>query len=413
MPATLPLREVPDGLRADAKRQLRVDDNGNEVEVRDRRGRLKLTRVYLSAQSPDAAIKPTERELTFLLGADRRAWATIEQRLGARAWERATALALGGAVVLECEVDASLAVGRPIGWRLTESWQRRRRQRSTRRANESQQWADRAAAAAEAIGDRYPQLARALQIETGRVVRRVLVHAAEDLLVGRSYFGPRAFSQAHFGTTKARDDVGRILARCDVELDAQIELGVLRAGRIGLAGPIEMRTSAGALRFHGIHGPTDVRLDQPAQRLSCDARTLVVIENRQAAESASDMYPDLAVLWTAGLMGREGVAAVAELSCQVERVITCPDADLGGVRIAEEVLGVCPTASIIDIGAFSHSHRAPFRSGGVSEVGLRAAVDGPAGPLAQACLDRGYPVEQELAAVDALAGALARPEGGA
>jgi hypothetical protein len=38
----------------------------------------------------------------------------------------------------------------------------------------------------------------------------------------------------------------------------------------------------------------------------------------------------------------------------------------------------------------------------ISEIGLRAASTGLAGGLTQACLARGYPVEQELAAIDAL-----------
>jgi hypothetical protein len=36
-------------------------------------------------------------------------------------------------------------------------------------------------------------------------------------------------------------------------------------------------------------------------------------------------------------------------------------------------------------------------------------LDGPAHSFASACLTRGYPVEQELSAVDALADALAKP----
>jgi hypothetical protein len=408
MTETLPLRGVPDGLRAEAKRQLRLDGDGREVEVRDRRGRLKLTRVHLSAVAPEATFRPSERELTFLLGAERRAWATVEQAFGAGAWARAVGFARGGAVAIECSLDG-LAVGSPVCWRLTDPWIRRRRQRNTRRANERADWRERAAAGAELILDRYPMLAKALEGETGPVVRRVLVHAAEDLLAGQSYFGPRAFSQAHFGNTKARDDVHRILTRCEVELEAQIELGILRAGRVGLAGPIELRSTTGVLRFHGLRGPTDVRLDQPGQQLRCDASTLVVIENRQAAEAVSDTSPDLALLWTAGLMGPEGVAAAGELGGRAHRVIICPDADLGGVRIAAQVLDVCPHGEVLDIGEFPHEARSPFKRDGVSEIGLRATADGPAGALARACLERGYPVEQELAAAEALAAILSRP----
>src|SRR4051794_28950193 len=114
----LPLHGVPEGLRAQAKRQLRTDADGQRVEIRDRRGHLKLTQVYLSAAGPAHEFSPNERELTFLLGADRRAWATIERRFGAHGFERAMTFARAGAVIVECAVDG-LAVGRPVGWQLS------------------------------------------------------------------------------------------------------------------------------------------------------------------------------------------------------------------------------------------------------------------------------------------------------
>jgi hypothetical protein len=402
------LRGLPDGLRARVRRQLRTDADGQAVEVRDRRGRRKLERVLLDAHEPQPAVKLPERDLTFLLGAERRSWATIVERYGGeeRAWARACELARQGAVQIECEVSA-LSLGRPVCWRLTEPWGRRRKQRNTRRANERADWAARADAAATKLAAPYPQLAHALATESGPVVRRVLVHAAEDLLAGVASAGPRAFSQRHFGTTKERGDVGRILARCEVELEAQIELGVLRAGRTGLAGPIELHADAGQLRFAGIRGPTDVRLDQPGLRLVCHADTLLVIENRQAAETVADRFAELGVFWTAGFMSAEGLEALGQLAGQVARVLACPDADLGGVRIAEQILSVAPQAEVLDIGAHPHERRRPWKPESTSAVGLRAASDGPAGALARACSARGYPVEQELAAVDALVELLA------
>jgi hypothetical protein len=402
------LRGVPEGLRARVRRQLREDADGRAVEVRDPKGRRKLERVYLFCDEPDPTIKPTERDLTFLLGGKRRAWGTVAGRYGdeQRAWKRACELARHGAVEIECEV-VGLTLGPPICWRLTTPWERRRKQRSTRRANERADWAARAQAAAATLSPLYPQLAHALETESGPVVREVLVHAAEDLLAGVSSAGPRAFSQRHFSTTKKRDDVGRILARCEVELAAQIELGVLRAGRTGLSGPIELHSLEGVLRFSGIRGPTDVRLDQPGLSLTCHSDTLLVIENRQAAETASDRFPDRGVFWTAGFMSSEGLDALAQLVDQVARVIACPDADLGGVRIAEQILSVAPAAELVDIGAYPHDRRRPWKPDSTSAVGLRAACTGPAGALAQACLDRGFPVEQELAAVDALVDLLA------
>ncbi|MET0602110.1 MAG: DUF2399 domain-containing protein [Baekduia sp.] len=402
----VPIGGVPNGLRARVRRQLRTDQTGREVEVRDRRRRTKLTRVYLFTDQPDDTIRPIERELTFLLGADSRSWATVIERLGGgdadKAWKRAIQLARGGAVEIECTTEGA-RLGEPVRWRLTERFARRRKQHTTRRRNERASWEERAHDAADALANRWPQLAHALRRHAGPVERQVLVYAAEDLLSGRSWAGPRAFSQVHFGTTKARDDVGKILAHSGVELEAQIELGVLRAGRTGLAGPVQLISERGQLDFTGIKGPTDVRLDQPGLRLTTTAEVLLVIENRQAAEAVSDRYPDAALVWTQGAMGEESLEALAQLAERIERVITLPDADLGGVRIAEQILAVAPAAKIVDTGAFEHERRTPWKPDSVSLIGLRAAADGPAGSLAEACLARGYPVEQELAVLDAVA----------
>jgi hypothetical protein len=402
----VPVAGVPEGLRARVRRQLRTEDTGATVEVRDRRRRTKLTSVFLyPAQQDGHPAQLTEQELTFLLGADRRNWDTIEARLGRgdseRAWTRVCDLVRGGAVELECEISG-LRLGHPICWRLTPTWQRRRKQRETRRRNERAGWDRRADSASERIRSRYPELALALARHHGPAERKVLVHAAEDLLSGRSHHGPRAFSQRHFGTTKARDDVGRILERSGVETDAQIELGVLRGGRTCLAGPITLRSRDAYLDLAGIKGPSDLRLDQEDLVLSTQAGVLLVIENRQAAEAASDHYPQHAMLWTQGMMGRHSLDGLRQLSSGNPRVIAIPDADLGGVRIAEQILRVVPGAEIVDIGGFPHVPREMFKSGSVHERGLQAATGGPASALAEACLVRRYPVEQELASVEAI-----------
>ena len=401
----VPISGLPAGLRARVRREIRADEDGREVEVRDRHRRTKLARVFLFAPEIDDTVAPSERELTFLLGAERRSWPTIVQRVGsgdsAKAWARAVQLVHGGAVEIECSTTGA-RLGDPICWRLSERFARRRRQRTTRRRNERASWEQRVRAASDQLEGHWPNLAHALRRHAGPVERRVLVHAAEDLLAGRSWAGPRAFSQVHFGTTKARDDVGKILARCGVEVEAQIELGVLRAGRTGLAGPVQLISARGRLDFAGIKGPTDVRLDQPELRLSTSGDVLLVIENRQAAEAISDGYPDSALVWTQGAMGPESLTALEQLAAQVTRVIACPDADLGGVRIAEQILSVVPGAELVDTGAYHHDRRPAWKPDSVSLLGLLAASDGPAGALARACVARGYPVEQELAAVDAV-----------
>ena len=72
------------------------------------------------------------------------------------------------------------------------------------------------------------------------------------------------------------------------------------------------------------------------------------------------------------------------------------------MRIAEQVLAVAPAAEVVDIGAFAHGPRGRWKRDSVSVIGLTAALGGPAGELAGACLQRGYTVEQELAVVEAI-----------
>ena len=154
-----------------------------------------------------------------------------------------------------------------------------------------------------------------------------------------------------------------------------------------------------------------MRLDQPGLRLTTTADVLLVIENRQAAEVISDRYPMTALVWTQGAMGADSLEALAQLVAQVARVVVLPDADLGGVRIAEQVLAVAPAAGDVDTGAYAHERRTPWKPDSVSILGLHAALGGPAADLARACLTRGYPVEQELAVVDAVARSLADRSG--
>jgi hypothetical protein len=45
------------------------------------------------------------------------------------------------------------------------------------------------------------------------------------------------------------------------------------------------------------------------------------------------------------------VQALAQLAKHAGDVVVCTEADLGGVRIAEQVLSIGPAAQIIDIGA--------------------------------------------------------------
>jgi hypothetical protein len=85
------------------------------------------------------------------------------------------------------------------------------------------------------------------------------------------------------------------------------------------------------------------------------------------------------------------------------------DADAGGVRIAEHVLGVAPAAALLDAGAYPHARREKWVANGLARSTLERATTGPAAALARACLARGYPVEQESAIVESVADALQVP----
>jgi hypothetical protein len=123
----------------------------------------------------------------------------------------------------------------------------------------------------------------------------------------------------------------------------------------------------------------------------------VIVENLQVAETVFDQLRHVALLYTAGLPGESALRLIRQLAAQATRVLVVPDADLGGVRIAEAVLTVVPNAVVVDVGAQDHPPRAAWPVDGVSARGLRVALSGPAAALARGCLNRGYPVEQELA----------------
>jgi hypothetical protein len=159
-------------------------------------------------------------------------------------------------------------------------------------------------------------------------------------------------------------------------------------------------------------GVTQLSVADRRPRLRCAPDcTAVVVENLQAAESAAARFPDAAVLWVAGLPGDDELAALAGALVDAGRVLIIPDADAGGVAIAERICSVRPAAEVIDVGEQPHT---PGQR--LSEQSLRrlaAARNGPAGTLATACLQRGYRVEQEATTAAAITEAVNRRDGSA
>lgn len=406
MSDSIDLAGVPDGCVAQIVDRQRTSADGDRVAVRDRKGRRKLERVRLAANHPTTA-EIDDSTTTFLLGANTRRWPSIQRRFGADAWERATQLVQAGAVLLDCHVTDDLRLGEPIGWTLTAEWEQRRQDRADARAEHRSSLGDRATEAAAKVRPLSPELADAIERSasaTAAVRLSVLVASAEDLVAGVAHHGPRAFSQAHFGHTKERDDVAVVLRDAGIPDEIAVRLGVRRSGRIGVAGPIVAQVAGVDVELRHLDGPVLLRSDQPDLRLRLNesGTVLAVVENLQAAEAAADQLPDLAIFYTAGLLGPGALEQLRMLAADAGRVVAVCDADLGGVRIAEQIRSVRPDTELIDIGEYPHPARDSFAVGSVSGAGLEAALPGPAGAFARAVLDRGYPVEQESTTIDAL-----------
>jgi hypothetical protein len=76
--------------------------------------------------------------------------------------------------------------------------------------------------------------------------------------------------------------------------------------------------------------------------------------------------------------------------------IVATDADLGGIRIAEQLLSVAPRARLLDVGTVPHDPPRKWPPANGYRRAIERAVDGPAASLAKPVLARGYSLEQEL-----------------
>jgi hypothetical protein len=399
----LALPGVPDGLVARPLRQHRRDDDGQLIEVKTRRGARKTDRVELAPAGAPVPVQLDASDERWLLDAASRRWSGIRRRYGDQAWGRAVELTRAGVVRLRCVVDERVRLGEPQGWVLTDEWEARRVDATRLRELDRRQLRERAEVAAAAVASRCPELAAALLAAApGSPTTPVLVFAAEDLAEGVVHAGPRAFSQAHFEHTKARDDVAHVLLDVGVPADVLVELGIRRSARLGVAGAVRATVGGEEVAVDLLDGPVLLRADQRGLALRLTAAVpLLIVENLQAAETLADRMTDIALVYTAGLPGRPALRLIEALAAQASRVLVIPDADLGGVRIAEAVLAAAPDGELVDVGALDHPVRQPWPADGVSLRGLRAALRGPASTLAQACLDRGYPVEQEMLTAEA------------
>ncbi|MBA2283095.1 MAG: DUF2399 domain-containing protein [Acidimicrobiia bacterium] len=377
-----------------------VERDGELVEVRDRRQRRKTNEVVLVHDPNHPAGPVVEADRLFALGAGRRRWSTVVGRYGDEAFEVALSLVRGRVVHLACGVDSRGILGGPRWWQPTEEAAVAVSTARARTIESEQQRDAERESLATALAANFPEVASALRSARSPVAIAVITAAAGDLLAGIDHAGPRAFAQAHFDGTKAHD-VAAVLTAANVPAAVLEQLGLRRGDRIGLGGPIVVTTTDGSVDLAPIRGPVALRLDQPHLGISTTECTVVVIENLQPAEVVCARHPALPVVYTAGQFGDDAACLLELLASTGTRVVAIVDADLGGVRIARRVLQAAPAAEVIDVGAWPHPPRPPFDPDGPAMVGLRALADDPLiGWFAASVLDRGYPVEQELATLD-------------
>jgi hypothetical protein len=418
---------VPEGLTARSIQKVQRDDETGWRQVTDRRRRLRLNTVLLlGRRTADAdvlgeltdGVGLTPGEKTFVLSADRRSWSAVERQFGDRTWSTAVELARRDLVMIRCEVADDFKLGPPTAWQLSratmmsrrtlqESSEASRAVRETRRlaALEALQTdSERVRRFAPKItGDALEAFAAALETASGSARLPVLMAVADDLLAGVRRSSPRDFSIAHFEDSKERDDVAALLADAGVPDEIAGALGLSRSPRMGVAGRIDARINDRYVALSLLAGPVLIRTDQPGLELVNSARELIIVENLQAAEavmSTVDHDGGTSLVYTAGQPSPSARRHIAAVGAQAERILLCPDADLGGVRIATAILrelphSVATRVTLCDAGAWPHRPQAPWPSDGASVSGLTRALDGPAASLASTCLARGYRVEQE------------------
>ena len=420
-PVRVPLQGVPPGLAAAA-----VPKPDGTVR-RDRKGRTVPTRIVLSADGSQTPAVPGDHasvpvppdDARWMTASPTRRWTTVEGRLANRAWDCASALARVGILTIGCGVDG-LRVGQPTAVTLTPEWAALCKHQRNSRAEHVTKLRDRAAALAPDVETVDSSLAAALAVARGHErTLPVLVAAAEDLLAGVVHDGPRAFSQAHFGDTKARDDAPAILTAAGMLPQALSALGLTRSPYVGLGGAVVVTGRTGErtdlLQFPG---PVRFRVDPDAEGFSARTEpengsiTLAVIENLQAAETVCDAFGlTVAVVWCAGQPADRPLNLIASLASRAARVLIAPDADWGGIRIAARIVGALPPGTdfeILDAGTAPHDPREPFGTASREGLGLieLSAHDPRLRQFAAAVRERGYPVEQEASARAVLAAAL-------
>jgi hypothetical protein len=117
----------------------------------------------------------------------------------------------------------------------------------------------------------------------------------------------------------------------------------------------------------------------------------------------------LPIIWCHGQPATPILNLIAQAAHHVDTVTVCPDADLGGVHIAARIhdhLRPHLDCGILDTGTVEHHPGRPFNTHSRTHLATLAERRDDIGRFAQACLTRGYAIEQEAAARGTLRAAL-------
>lgn len=406
------LAGVPEGLTAFA--QPKPDGTFSL----DRSGRPKVSKLHLRVDADLAPERPegvlADRDWNWLTASPRQ-WTSIVERFGtaARAWEVTTALALAGCGSIEHRFAKGTLQHPPQRWQPHAELKAAQAVSARERSRHRETLETEAAALHLRLADTWPGAAASLNLPLGGTQLAWVVRAARDLADGTAHDGVRAFVQAHHpDDDKAREDLPILLRESGWETEALRVLGVDRSPYIGVAGPIRAKLGTRSLDWNGWPGPHDLRLPHgQAIELSCPANTerLVVIENRQAAETISDHYPDLPVVWCRGHHSDRVLDAIEQLARHCVHTFICTDADLGGLRIAArlyERLDPVTTLTVLDVGLNAPAAGRRFSAQALAQLAAHKNSPEPIRAFAAAIASRGRAVVQEAYVRQALHSAL-------
>lgn len=439
------LANTPSGLAAHAVQRTRAGPDGTRIIVLQRGSRLRTEQVDLLPTSPPAPLDlSTVPELTragdrtFVLGASRRSWTAVVRHFGPRAWTAAINLTRAGVVTLRCTVIEPLTLGAPTAWYRTQAAAEAAQHRSGTLATHQQELRDQLHGALASLGtyrhspnvnhradltdDDLATVENALRHElrkTHPAPKRTLILCAltHDLCEGIVHLNARGFSQAHTGSTKTWDSARAILSSTGIPPAVATAIGLRRNSLIGIGGAITVHLGRQTFPFALFEEPVLLAAEQPGLQCTLDGTRLVIVENLQAAQTLCTTFRqasetrDTGIVYSGGMPSPAALHHIAALAEKAHKTVIAPDADLGGVRIASAIHDALPAqarthALICDAGATTHKPQPPWPNDSCTWDGLRAALNGPAAALAQSCLNRGYPVEQEAAIVHSVSGVL-------